>query len=174
MAAFGGGDAAAAAAAPLFPMTPDQNVWVAASDGDLAKVQAYVQADPALLSKGDENGYSPIHAAAAYGHKELMQWLVGAGADVHARDSDGDTPLHHCDSPEAAEFLLSLGASPTLANNEGKTPPMVHLQDGEEEMVSFWRKRGELSEAPLITQVDDGDEANEMAMEEGAAEEAAQ
>ena len=159
MAAFGGGGAAAAAAAPLFPMTPDQNVWVAASDGDLAKVQAYVQADPALLSKGDENGYSPIHAAAAYGHKELMQWLVGAGADVHARDSDGDTPLHHCDSPEAAEFLLSvLGASPTIANDQGRTAPMVHLADDEEDMVAFWRSKGLLSTAPIVTQVDDGAE----------------
>ncbi len=34
------------AQAPLLPMTDDDNVWIAASDGDIPKVQAYIAADP--------------------------------------------------------------------------------------------------------------------------------
>ena len=75
------------------------------------------------MTRGDENGYAAIHAAAAYGHQELIQYLVTSGADLHARDSDGDTPLHHCDDPATAAFLISLGASPTIANDAGRTAP---------------------------------------------------
>ena len=107
-------------------MEQADNVWVAASDGNIAKVQAFIAADPTTVSSGDENGYTAIHAAAAYGHKELVQLLLAAGADIHAQDNDGDTPLHHCDMPEMAAFLISLGANPLAANNEGKTAPQVN------------------------------------------------
>lgn len=50
--------------------------------------------------------------------------------------SDGDTPLHHCDKPETAEFIMGLGADPRVPNSEGKTPPIAHLEDEEEAMVS--------------------------------------
>ncbi len=40
------------------------------------------------------------HAAAAYGHIELMRYLLDdAGGDVNIVDNDGDTPLHHNESP---------------------------------------------------------------------------
>lgn len=92
-------------------------------------------------------------AAAAYGHHELITYLLSVGADIHQRDNDGDTPLHHCDSPTTAEFLLSLGAEPTIANNEGRTPPQTHLSDEEEEMVAFWREKGILDSTPIVTMV---------------------
>jgi hypothetical protein len=136
-------------------MTEDDNIWVAASDGDMEKVQAYINADPKNASIGDETGYTPIHAAAAYGHHELITYLLSVGADIHQRDNDGDTPLHHCDAAATAEFLLSLGASPTIANNEGRTPPQTHLSDEEEEMVDFWRAQGILDSAPIITMVEE-------------------
>lgn len=159
MAAFGNGygGASSETVVPLFPMTEDNNIWIAASDGNIAKVQAYVQADPSLLQKGDDSGYSPIHAATAWGHKELMHWLVAAGADVHARDADGDTPLHHCDKPEAAEYLITLGASPTMTNAAGQTPPMMHLIDGEEAMVEFWRSKGLIPEGAVIVESNEAD-----------------
>jgi hypothetical protein len=131
----------------------NENVWVAASDGDIEKVQKYIQDDPRMATSGDENGYTAIHAAAAYGHQQLIQILLEAGADLHARDSDGDTPLHHCDDPATAAFLVSLGASPTISNNEGKTPPQVHLEDEEEAMVAYWRSVGALDAGPIITMV---------------------
>ena len=148
---------AAAEAVPL-PMSDDANVWVAASDGDLVKVQQYIAQDPKLATQGDENGYSCIHAAAAYGHHEMITVLLGHGADLHARDTDGDTPLHHCDNPETAAFLMSLGAQPTVANNAGKTPAQVHLEDEEEAMVEYWRSVGILEAGPIVTMVSGGED----------------
>jgi len=140
-----------AAMAALAAADGEDNVWVAASDGNITKVQEFIEADPKMLSMGDENGYSPIHAAAAYGHHELLQLLVNAGADIHQRDVDGDTPLHHCDNPATAELLLSLGASPLIANNQGVTAPQLHLADEEDAMVEFWRSKGILEAGPIIT-----------------------
>ena len=135
------------------------------AQAEIEKVQGYLATNPELLNAGDENGYTPIHAAASYGHHELIRLLLDAGADVHQRDkyetvtvanhgilsacllqtnqpplfpspfSDGDTPLHHCDMPQTAEFLISLGASPEAQNDEGNTPPMAHLDNEEEAMV---------------------------------------
>jgi len=79
--------------------------------------------------------------------------LLSHGADLHARDSDGDTPLHHCDIPAMAAFLVELGASPLVANNDGKTPPQIHLEDEEEEMVAHWRSVGILDSGPIVTMV---------------------
>jgi ankyrin repeat protein len=36
---------------------------------------------------------SPLHYAAYYGEKEVAELLIAKGADVNAKDEDGETPL---------------------------------------------------------------------------------
>ena len=49
--------------------------------------------------------------------------LLAGGADIHARDWAGNTPLHQaCFYPEALRVLLEHGAAPSLPNNAGDTP----------------------------------------------------
>lgn len=38
-------------------------------------------------------GMDHSHAAAAYGHNDMLTYLVGLGGNVNITDSDGDTPL---------------------------------------------------------------------------------
>lgn len=79
----------------------------------------------------DQNGYTLLHASAAYNKLDLAEWLLQQGADVHVKDTDGDTPLHHTDQAEAARYLIqNANADPTVTNNEGKTA----LQAKQEEM----------------------------------------
>merc|ERR1719240_1248385 len=99
-------------------------------------------------TSADENGYTPIHAAASWGRIELLRALLQrdpAGANV--RDSDGDTPLHHVaaaselapeETKAIVELLLASGANPKLSNTEGRTcldtcGEKVLDADGEEE-----------------------------------------
>jgi ankyrin repeat protein len=38
-------------------------------------------------------GRTPLHWAAARGHKEVAELLIAEGADVNAKGDDGNTPL---------------------------------------------------------------------------------
>lgn len=62
------------------------------------------------------------HAAASYGHEELLAFLLSQGGDATLRDSDGDTPLHYCESPACGDMLLAAGADLLAANDEGDVP----------------------------------------------------
>jgi hypothetical protein len=46
----------------------------------------------ALVNVQSAGGMTPLHLAAEYGHKEIVALLLAHGADVNARNSDGQTP----------------------------------------------------------------------------------
>jgi len=59
----------------------------------------------------DDVGETPLHWAAWIGHKEIVELLITAGADVNAK-GDG-TPLHHAalrGKKEIVELLIANGA----------------------------------------------------------------
>ncbi|KAG5189132.1 ankyrin repeat-containing domain protein [Tribonema minus] len=113
------------------------NIWIAAGDGNLERVQHLVEQGQSV-NAADDMGYTPMHAAASYGHADVMTWLLARGADVNIRDSDGDTPLHHCDTAAAARFLLERGADAAAVNAEGMTPAMVAADDDNEELCALY------------------------------------
>ncbi|KAJ7672279.1 ankyrin repeat-containing domain protein, partial [Mycena polygramma] len=41
----------------------------------------------------DNSGWTPLHIAVSAGHDEIVQELVGAGADVNRKNNKGLTPL---------------------------------------------------------------------------------
>mmetsp|Transcript_10565 Transcript_10565/g.17274 ORF Transcript_10565/g.17274 Transcript_10565/m.17274 type:complete len:214 (+) Transcript_10565:67-708(+) len=111
--------------------SPGENVWTAASDGDMARVEELMICEGFTPTSPDENGYTPIHAAASWGRVELLRALLQrdpAGANI--KDQDGDTPLHHVamatelapeETRSVVELLLAHGANPKLQNAESRT-----------------------------------------------------
>ena len=62
-----------------------------------------------------------MHYAAMYNRPSLLPPMVALGADIHARDEWGRTPLHRAcwstPSKPSALQLLALGADPTIQGN---------------------------------------------------------
>lgn len=117
--------------APPASAGPGENLWSAASDGDIARVEALMAIEGFTPMSPDENGYTPIHAAAAWGREELLRLLLARdGASANVLDNDGDTPLHHVASASELEedivrpivgLLLAHRADIEMQNQEGKT-----------------------------------------------------
>ena len=131
---FGGFQAQPTQPAEIDASTP----FVAAADGDLNLLQSSIKhLNLSANAVIDSNGFTLLHAACGYCRVEVINWLLDLNndestiIDVNARDSDNDTPLHHCDDVESARILIEKGgADHQLTNNEGKTP----LQSKEEEL----------------------------------------
>ena len=103
-----------------------------ATDPAVIRVLTNAGADPsARLASGYAGsmlarsyGYTPLHAAAAWNPGPgVIEALVAAGADVHARNRDGETPLHAAwenSNPAVAQALLRSGADPLARDQAGR------------------------------------------------------
>jgi ankyrin repeat protein len=76
----------------------------------------------ANLEIADEQGWRPLHAAAAFGHDTVLAILVSAGANIEARDAQGHTPLMTAvlhGQQSAVELLMAVGANMKTRRNDG-------------------------------------------------------
>eukprot|EP00971_Amphidinium_carterae_P293035 5818151-Amphidinium_carterae.1 len=119
-----------AAPQPKGQAGPGENIWTAASDGDVSRVESLIALEAYKPSSADEHGYTAVHAAASYGHADLLEKLLTMEpAAANVGDEDGDTPLHHvAEATDLAEdqikgvveLLLRHRANPHQQNSEGK------------------------------------------------------
>ena len=69
----------------------------AAARGDIERVEALLQNDPALVSSRTVNGWTPLHFAVASAQNNVAAVLLINRADVNAKDNMGWTPFHKFD-----------------------------------------------------------------------------
>lgn len=98
------------------------NPYMLASDNS-PKLLPLLRTNPALASAQDEHGYSLLHAAASWGHVELLRTLVHEfKVDINMTDEDGDTCLFTAESIDIARCLVEdLKIDVTIRNHEGAT-----------------------------------------------------
>ncbi|MBF0199261.1 MAG: ankyrin repeat domain-containing protein [Planctomycetes bacterium] len=61
----------------------------------------------------DQHKVTPLHLAAAGGHKEICELLLENNADINSRDTIGNTPLHkaiEANSLDSVKLLVEKGA----------------------------------------------------------------
>jgi truncated hemoglobin YjbI len=78
-------------------------------------VRALVGAGAQVDARSDSKQSTPLHMAARRGNSEVAAALLDYGANIHAQDSDGDTPLrraHKCRKPQLVHLLIARGADP--------------------------------------------------------------
>jgi ankyrin repeat protein len=110
-------------------------IHIAASNGDIEKVKALVQADPGLVSSTDDKGDTPLLAAVKFRHRDIAAFLLAhnANANAHGKDESfalgdgggtlkslGGTPLHwaaQSGDKDMVELLLTSRADVNATNN---------------------------------------------------------
>ncbi|GAA5976696.1 hypothetical protein JCM11641_005664 [Rhodosporidiobolus odoratus] len=97
------------------------NIWLAAGEGSLVRVQELVQSGTSPNLK-DDNSYSALHAAASWNQPDILRYLVQTGGDINLTDDDGDTPLYVVEQVAMAKLVVELGGNPRHLNQEGLTP----------------------------------------------------
>lgn len=125
------------------------NIWVAAADNQIEVVESHIASGNFSANSKDPNGYTPIHAAASYGHTELLRLLISKGGDINIQDTEGDTPLHHVEDLEIAKVLVEeLKADTGIKNADGLTAAQYIEQEDEfPEVVAYLRQQsGDLLE----------------------------
>lgn len=119
------------------PTTPveeiEENFLRSCRNGDLGTVKqflAYRDAKKVTFNVSCKGrikyaGWTPIHLATYFGHKDVMECLVEHQADVNAINENGDTALHKAafiGREDLVMLLLRENADVCIINGEGKLP----------------------------------------------------
>ncbi|TRY99402.1 hypothetical protein DNTS_002014 [Danionella cerebrum] len=102
-----------------------RELFEACRNGDVSRVKRLV--DSVSVNAKDMAGRksTPLHFAAGFGRKDVVEHLLQTGANVHARDDGGLIPLHNACSfghAEVVSLLLCQGADPNARDNWNYTP----------------------------------------------------
>lgn len=116
----------------------------AARRGDLAALQAYLQAGMAVDVR---NAFSStaLHAAAESNQLEAAKLLLAAGADINAVTTNLQTPLHRAVAqgfPAMTQLLITAGAKTDAATVEGWTPLFYAVDGNNQELIAYLIERG--------------------------------
>ncbi|XP_014663274.1 PREDICTED: tankyrase-1-like [Priapulus caudatus] len=107
------------------PGDPGRELFEACRNGDLSRVKKLV--GPGNVNAKDTAGRrsTPLHFAAGFGRRDVVEHLLERGADVHSRDDGGLIPLHNACSfghAEVVSLLLTHGADANARDNWNYTP----------------------------------------------------
>jgi len=103
------------------------DVFLAARDGNIEKVRRLI-AQGANPNQANENGETPLHAAAVNNHQPIVLFLIQSGANINATTVKGWTPLHTAarfGAENALSTLMQNGADASGTTDSGQTPAML-------------------------------------------------
>lgn len=92
-----------------------------------------------------EDGQTPLHLSAIFGHNAIAEYLLGNGADTSVQDSAGSTPLHEAiryGNIDVTKLLLASNANVNAEDTLGKTPIMLtmpkdKIKDSYETLIKY-------------------------------------
>ncbi|KAF7648259.1 hypothetical protein LDENG_00159820 [Lucifuga dentata] len=102
-----------------------RELFEACRNGDVSRVKKVVDAVNVNAKDMAGRKSTPLHFAAGFGRKDVVDHLLQTGANVHARDDGGLIPLHNACSfghSEVVSLLLCQGADPNARDNWNYTP----------------------------------------------------
>lgn len=107
---------------------------------------ALTKSGPTLINTRDvTTGQSALHIVVARRDLTWLEYLIGKGADVNARDSKGVTPLVlavNSNFTQGAAYLLAKGARINDSNDAGETPLITAVHNHNVELVKLLLQAG--------------------------------
>lgn len=102
------------------------DVFEACALGDTERLAALLDADPALVNAVAEDGFGPLGLASFFDHEPAVRLLLSRGAHVDQASANGMRV-------ELIELLLGFGADPTVHDGEGHSAADHARSRGHEE-----------------------------------------
>ena len=127
----------------------EASIHQAARDGNIEAIKRHLEAGTDVNAK-TVSRFTPLHFAAAFGHKEVAELLIDEDADVNAKDDKHKfTPLHHASikgHKENVQLLISRGAyvnaKVALGPKQGLTSLDAANETNHHEIADLLRKHG--------------------------------
>jgi ankyrin repeat protein len=130
----------------LLDAGPRIDVFAAAALGRLGDLQTTL-ADRTAVNSISYDGWTPLHLASFFGHREAAELILTAGGQVSALSTNSlrNTPLHAASAGGHADIALLLiehGADVATADAGGHTPLHIAAENGLVDVVKALLARG--------------------------------
>ncbi len=114
-----------------------EEICKAARSDKVKQVKRMIRENPELVNARDKLEWTPLHFAVANGSLKMVKFLLSKGANVNAKASMGETPLHIANCLEIAKLLILKGADINSQDDSGVTALGWAVVEGNEELVDF-------------------------------------
>ncbi len=143
-------------------------LFEAAATGKINNVIRLLAREPETVNTYSADGFQPLGLACFFGHYDIAEYLIKAGAIVNSKSNNGlkAAPIQSAAAGghrKIVKLLLDHGADPNIREQGGYTPLHAAAQNGDEEMIRLLLYGG----ADLTIKSNDGKTALDLAIEGG-------
>lgn len=120
--------------------------FAAAEKGDMKIFKALLEKNQGFAKARDDTDRTPLHVVMIRQQEEMVEMLISRGADVNAKDSEGETPLLSAfwcpEYKKIPEILVNAGADVNCTDSSGRTPLHHAVSHNDKKLVEFLVSHG--------------------------------
>jgi len=144
------------------------DIFTATMAGKTELVQEMVDGNKSLVKLMSVDGWTPLHLAAFFGHRDCAAVLLNAGAEVNARSTNPmqNMPLHAAAAgrhTEVIRLLIEFGAAVNARQHGGWTALHAAAQNGDAAIAAMLLENG----ADALVRADNNQGAFDLALTRG-------